>query len=181
MTTIRIAGFGKGQMKIKQMAFMLLAVTLFFILAGMFFLMIQLSNIKGSATEQESKNAELLVKRLANTPEFSCHNAFDNIGANCVDLDKFLALKLESEKYVRYWGKNIESIELRIIYPKMENEVICETANYPNCNVIRLYDSGVSGTYHATYVAACRKESEEGEIFDKCELAHLMISYSDYE
>ncbi len=168
MITTQIADSGKGQMKIQQMAFMLLAVTLFFVLAGMFFLIMQVSNIKGSATTQESKNAELLVTRLANTPEFSCHNAFDNVGSNCIDLDKFIALKSSSDKYVKYWGKNIESIEVRIIYPVMENEVLCTTSNYPNCNTIRLYNSNMNGTYHATYVAACRKETREGESYDKC-------------
>jgi hypothetical protein len=39
----------KGQMKIQQMAFMLMAVTLFFVLVGMFFLIFSFSNLKESA------------------------------------------------------------------------------------------------------------------------------------
>jgi uncharacterized protein (UPF0333 family) len=53
---IRNANFGKsGQVKIQQMAFMLLAVTLFFVLAGLFVLMVVYNNIKSSATDQEKK------------------------------------------------------------------------------------------------------------------------------
>ena len=39
----------RSQLKIQQMAFMLMAVTLFFILVGMFVLTIYLSNLKNSA------------------------------------------------------------------------------------------------------------------------------------
>lgn len=174
-----IVGSGKGQMKIQQMAFMLLAVTLFFVLAGMFFLITQFGNFKKSATEQEATNAENLVTALSNAPEFSCQNAFDNSGTHCIDLDKVMALKNNIDKYGRYWGKNIENIEIRKIYP-VENTVLCTTQNYPNCNTIRIYNSEVNGTYFNNYVAICRKANEEGKIYDRCELAHLMISYSDY-
>lgn len=180
MMQIGIVDSGKGQMKIQQMAFMLLAVTLFFVLAGMFFLMTQMSNFKKLATEQEARNTENLVISLSNSPEFSCQNAFDNSGTSCIDLDKVMALKGNIEKYGRYWGKNIENIEIRKIYP-VENTVLCTTQNYPNCNTLRLYNSEVNGTYYTNYVAICRKASEEGNIYDRCELAHLMISYSDYD
>ncbi len=181
-------GSGKGQMKIQQMAFMLLAVTLFFVLAGMFFLITQMGAFKKSATEQEGKNTENLVTAISNAAEFSCQNAFDNSGTNCIDLDKVMALKISMERdiaedknrYEKYWGKNIESIEIRKIYPA-EETVLCTTQNYPNCNTLRLYSSEVSGTYYENYVAICRKASEEGNIYDKCELAYLMISYSDYD
>ena len=176
---IGIAGFGKGQMKIQQMAFMLLAVTLFFILAGMFLLITQLSNFKRIATRQEAENTENLVIALSNSPEFSCQGAFDNSGTSCIDLDKVMALKGNIERYEKYWGKNIENIEIRKIYP-VESTVLCTMQNYPNCNTLRLYNSEVRGTYYTNYVATCRKASEEGNIYDRCELAHLMISYSDY-
>ena len=60
----------KGQMKIQQMAFMLIAVTLFFSLVGMFFLVIFVSNLRESASILEEKNALLLVIKLANSPGF---------------------------------------------------------------------------------------------------------------
>jgi len=66
----------RGQLKIQQMAFMLMAITLFFVLVGLFVLKINLSELKQSAETLEEKNALLLVTRLANSPEFSCDNSF---------------------------------------------------------------------------------------------------------
>lgn len=178
---IRFVGFGKGQMKIQQMAFMLLAVTLFFMLAGMFFLIIQSTEFKKSASSQEAENAELFITKISNYPEFSCQKSFDNSGSNCIDMDKVMALTRGNiSNYNRYWGNKIENIEVRIIYPE-ESEVLCTPNNYPNCNTIRLFSPEVSGTSFATYVSACRKEGWEGNPYDKCELAYMMVSYSDYE
>ncbi len=175
---IRNANFGKsGQVKIQQMAFMLLAVTLFFVLAGLFVLMVVYNNIKSSATDQEEENTQMLVTRLANSPEFSCQNAYENTGTNCVDLDKLMILKTNMTKYRNYWG-DIANIEVRIIYPA-GSTVLCTLQNYPNCNSIRLFSSDANGTYKTNFVSACRKEVENGNTFDKCEIAKLMVSYND--
>ena len=96
---LRSVNYGKkikmkqGQLKIQQMAFMLLAVTLFFVLVGMFVLALRFSGLKESATELEEKNAMLLVTRIANSPEFSCGNAFGKSRTNCIDADKVMMLK----------------------------------------------------------------------------------------
>ena len=76
----------KGQMKIQQMTFMLVAVTFLFILVGMFFLSMRLYDLKKTATNLEEKNAMLLVSKLANSPEFSCGNSFGGSRTSCVIL-----------------------------------------------------------------------------------------------
>lgn len=177
MMQMQIVNFGKhGQLKVQQMAFMLVAITLFFILAGMFFLVINFSNLKQSATEQEKENTELLITRLANSPEFSCENSFENLGTNCIDFDKVMVLKQGMEKYQRYWG-DIANIEIRKVYPP-EATVLCEIQNYPRCNTLRLYSADVNGTYITNFVSLCRKETEGERTYDKCELARLMIAYN---
>ena len=103
----------RAQLKIQQMAFMLMAITLFFILVGMFVLVIRFSNLKNVAEALEEKNAMLLVSRLANSPEFSCGNAFGS-KSSCVDADKVMVLKEESADYGSFWG--VEKIEIRKIY-----------------------------------------------------------------
>ena len=174
---IRNASFGKkGQLKIQEMAFMLLAVTVFFALAGMFFLVIWYNNLKSSATDQEAENTEMLVTRLANSPEFSCQNAFDNTGTNCIDLDKVMVLNQNISKYKDYWG-DISNMEIRIVYPK-ESTILCTLQNYPNCNTIRIYNAYVNGTYKTNFVSACRKETENDNTYDKCEVAQLMVAYN---
>ncbi len=153
------------------MAFVLIAVTLFFVLVGMFVLTIKFSGLKESATILEEKNAMLLVTKLANSPEFSCGEAYGASRINCVDSDKIISLK--ENTYDGFWG--VESIEIRKIYPKTET-IICTLGNYNNCNVIRIGNE-VSGNYLSNFVSLCKKDSFEGEIYDKCEIAKLMVSY----
>lgn len=161
----------KGQMKIQQMAFMLLAVTLFFALVGMFFLMIYLSGLRQSAEVLEERDAIALVSRLANSPEFSCGTAFGTTKLNCVDADKVLALQGSSDDYSDFWG--VDGIEIRKIYP--EEDRICTLDNYPNCGEIVIVDGGRTGVGVSNFVALCRNENLEGRAQVNCDLARLIV------
>ena len=163
-----------GQLKIQQMAFVLMAITLFFVLVGMFVLVVKFSGLKESATALEEKNAMLLVAKLANSPEFSCGEAFGVNRINCIDADKAMILKENIIKYINFWG--VSNIEIRKIYPAGSGK-ICNLGNYPDCEIIRIRSGEVSGTDLSSFVSLCRKESFNGEIYDKCELAKIMVSY----
>ena len=106
----------KAQLKIQQMAFMLIAVTLFFVLVGMLIFVFRFSSIQESAELLGEKNALLLVTKLANSPEFSCGESFGRSSVNCVDSDKVMTLKANIEKYSGFW--DVSGIEIRKIYPK---------------------------------------------------------------
>lgn len=164
----------KGQLKIQQMSFMLLAVTLFFVLVGMLILGFYFSGLKGTATALDEKNAMLLATKIANSPEFSCGNAFDNAKINCVDADKVMMLKENIGKYTGFWGKKT-NIEIRIIYPKT-SEKECSLKNYPDCGFINLQSKEIPAEY-SNFVALCSKQNFEGDIYDNCKIAKLMISY----
>ena len=166
----------KAQLKIQQMVFMLLAVTLFFVLVGMFVLALRFSGLKNSATELEEKNAMLLVTRIANSPEFSCGSAFGKSRTNCIDADKVMMLKKNINKYDNFWGRET-NIEIRKIYP--EGNVVCTQEKYPNCNLINLQSKKIN-VEHSNFVSLCRKDLVNGEVYDKCELAKIMISYKDW-
>jgi len=171
----------KAQMKIQQMAFMLIAVTLFFVLAGMFFLRISFSELRSSAELVEEKNALLLVSKLANSPEFSCENAFGGVKINCVDGDKIMALKTNIDKYSGFWG--ISGIEVRKIYP-LDELTECTSSNYPDCNYIRIFSGSSaqsSGVGVSNFVALCRIEGGENLIQEKCELAKIIVYYGGEE
>ena len=81
-------GNKKGQVKVQQMAFMILGLTLFFVLVGLFALSFVFSGIKDSKNLLDEQQATLLVQKLANSPEFTCGTAFGTEKTNCVDLDK---------------------------------------------------------------------------------------------
>lgn len=167
----------KGQLKIQQMAFMLMAVTIFFVLVGMFVLVFNFAGLKESATLIEEKNAMLLVTKLANSPEFSCGGAFGGNKINCIDADKIMALKSEIKKYEGFWG--VADIEIRKIYPDNGN-LECTLTNYNKCGVINLFSKEVN-LLPATsnFVTLCKKDLYNGETYDKCEIAKLLISSED--
>ncbi len=164
----------KGQMKIQQMIFMLIAVAFLFILVGIFFLSIRLYNIKKTATSLEEQNSMLLVSKLANSPEFSCGNSFGSSRTSCVDFDKVIVLKSRIDEDSDLWG--VAKIEIRKVYPS-EGNVVCNEGTYPSCDVLTILDKAVN-TQPAlsNFVSLCRKESNGIMIYDKCELARLMVS-----
>jgi len=153
----------KAQIKMQQTAFMLVAVTIFFILVGLVFLSIRLYNVRNIATNLEEENAMLLVAKLANSPEFSCGNAFGTSRINCIDEDKVTSL-INQNKYSDFWG--VAKIEIRRISPETGVIKILEK----NVNML----PGVSN-----FVALCKKEKGEFGIYDKCELAKLIVSTED--
>jgi hypothetical protein len=164
----------RAQMKIQQMAFMLIAVTLFFVLVGMFVLIIRFAGLKDKATELEERNSMLLVSKLANSPEFSCENAF-GFKTDCIDADKVMELS-GKPSYNNFWG--IAKIEVRKIYP--ESDITCTSSNYPECGIIEVLSRNVKALeFSSSFVSLCRKEVKEENVIEKCELAKLMIAGED--
>jgi len=172
------AGYGKmkkAQLKIQQMAFMLIVVTLFFVLVMMFVLVVKFSGLKNTAMELEEKNAMLLVSKIANSPEFSCGESFGRNKINCVDWDKLMILKENIGKYERFWG--VSNIEIKKIYPTENSEVICDKYNYPECGITRIMPKDVQGFDVSNFVTLCRKTMSSDGFYDKCEVARIMASY----
>ncbi len=166
----------RAQFKIQQMAFMLIAVILFFALVGIFVLAFNLSSLKETANLLEGQNAMLLVSRLANSPEFSCGNAYGGTRVNCVDFEKVIILQQDAAKYRSFWG--VANIEIRKIL-NSEPEVICNLGNYRNCNVIKLLNSSSQGYDYSTFVSLCWKEPNDNGLYDKCEMANLIVRYKE--
>lgn len=174
----------KAQMKIQQMSFMIVAVFLFLSMVGMVVLTLKLSETRSDATKLQEQNAMLLASKIANSPEFSCENAYYG-ESDCIDLDKVLILKNNIAKYTwkgsNFWG--VTNIEIRKIYPATTpyHEIECTYTNYPNCNYIKLINSpDATGIGKSNYVALCRKERYNGETVDKCEMGEIILSYKTY-
>ena len=170
----------QAQMKIQQMSFMLLGVFLFFALVGMIILTVKFSGLKQAATDLKEQNAILLVTKLANSPEFSCGEAYGTQKTDCIDEDKVMMLKENIGKYTGFWG--VSNIEIRRIYPK-NNGINCTLSNYPHCDTITLIEkSGLKsnlGYDKSNFVALCRKEKYKNEVVNKCEMARLIVRYEE--
>ena len=155
---------------------MIVAVTLLFILVGVFFLSINLSSLKKSSVNLAEENSMILVSKLANSPEFSCGNAFGSSRTNCIDFDKVISLKDRAE-YSDFWG--VAKIEIRKIYPN-EGDKLCTSKTYPDCGVLKILDKNVKILpYSSNFISLCRKETDGKIIYDKCELAMLLIASQD--
>ena len=177
----------KAQIKVKQMVFMLIAVTMLFTMIGLFVITLRANSLKNSASGLEEENARLLIAKLANSPEFSCGEAFGS-SSNCVDFDKVMALKNNSERYEDLWG--VSQIELRIIhsfegYSGTEKE--CEydfqtrEGNYPDCNYVRIMNVSSMGNDFSSYVSVCKRKiiNAEGDAQTVCNLGKLIVRYQD--
>ncbi len=164
----------KAQLKIQQMAFMLLAVTLFFALVGLFFLATNISSTKGEFTSIQKENAQKILISLANSAEFACSNG----KPNCIDFDKALIMK-ERQEYKGFW--QVDSIELRKLYPKSEKDIECSNGNYPKCNVLKVYSKSSRDLVpqQSTFVNLCRKEVLNGENYEQCDFGLLMVGFDE--
>ena len=113
---------------------------------------------------------------MANSPEFSCGNVYGTGNINCIDGDKVMALMKNIEDYDGFWGNRVSNIEIKKIYREEETK-LCTLGNYPDCNTIRIISGEVKGFSAENFVSLCRKESEAGETYDKCEIAKILVSY----
>jgi hypothetical protein len=166
----------RGQLKIQQMAFMLIAVVLFFALVGIFVIVVKFSGLKQASIILEEENSMLLVTKLANSPEFACGSSFGNSKLSCIDADKIMVLKKHISSYIGFWG--IAEIQIRKIYP--DSKIECNLKNYPDCGIINVYSKNVNKLpASSNFVALCWKENSDTGIYDKCEIARLMVSSED--
>ena len=159
----------RAQMKIQQMAFMLMAVVLFFILVGLFWLSVQYVNLHKEATRIEQEKAITVASVLGDSAEF-VYKEYS------IDTDKLIVLK-EKQAYKDFWP--FAYIEVRKAGKQAEeNPVECTKENYPNCNLYTVYDKNKASTREAkSFVALCRRENLDNAIYEKCELGTLKIGY----
>ncbi len=163
-----IASFSKrAQLKIQQMAFVLVAIIIFFAIVALLYFSISLSNLRRSASSLQEQEASELVRKLASTPEFL--TATDC--SNCIDLDKVLLLK-SRQSYKEFW--NLDYLKIEKLYPKNE-QLECEKSNYPDCSTITIIPNEEFGSPKTAYVSLCRFEQAQGG-YTKCELGIIYAS-----
>ena len=150
------------------MAFMIIAIILFFILVGLFAVSIVYKNLQESATEIVEEKTLSAITNLAGTAEFICSGA----KSNCVDADKLMAL-IGKKSYDNFWDFSSLSVVRYSGFSKNESDFIeCNLRNYPDCDIIRVHGEKVKGEVHS-FVALCRREYENNYGYEKCEVAQL--------
>lgn len=158
----------KGQMKIQEMAFVLVAIMILMGMVAVAYLTLRVNGLKNENSLSRDEAAQETVVKLAGTPEFA-FTAYDCF--NCVDLDKLLFLK-DRKSYKNFWDFDYLAVEK--IYPAGEGE--CTSANYPNCKTITIVNETKSfGSVDSAFVSICHYEDQKGG-YVKCEMARIMAS-----
>ena len=159
---------GRGQMKIQQMAVMIVAVFFFFILVGLFFLGIVFRDVKGGAEDLQRAQAISSLGVIADMPELN----YDSSWSMSLDEDKLRIMSGEfGGGYNSFWP--VAFIGVYKVYPRFDEVVECPGVG---CNYYSIYDSGQSNvkTYSA-YVSICKKVRESGSTYDECEIGKLVL------
>jgi len=143
----------KGQIKIQEMAFVLLAVVLLGFIAFIFYARIQSENIQSSAETIKASTALSLRDKIAALPEIKCAEKL------CIDKDKALMLK---DYDIDGMFQGISEAKITQIYPSEES--------------IILYSSGKGNTSYSTFVNLCQQKNIGGIFSWDCGLAILEVS-----
>ncbi|MAH47980.1 hypothetical protein CMI37_19315 [Candidatus Pacearchaeota archaeon] len=160
----------KAQLKIQQMAFMIVAVFFFFILVGLFFISWQSKSLTDSYEDLQKRQALSSLEVISNMPELNCDSQ-ENL---CLDGDKLDVLAGgRGAGYGDFWP--VASVKVYKIYPSFaeSGKVQCPALG---CNYWEIYNSGqASSEEFSSYVNICRKMKEGGYVYNKCEIGKLVL------
>lgn len=149
----------KAQLKIQQMAFVLVAIVVFFALVSLIYFSVRINVLKKQVVNLEDEKAKEIVQKLSSIPELK----WENDCSSCIDLDKALILKNRTV-YKDFFG--LDYLAFEVLYPsKTDRE--CTFGNYPNCKWVTLAKTG-EFTATTAYVSLCRFDQSMGS--EKCEL-----------
>lgn len=155
----------KAQMRIQQMAFMIIAVFFFFVLVGLFFIGWSYKDIKSNYEELQKEQALSSLKVISNMGELNCEENTEL----CLDEDKLVVMSRKD--YSDIWP--VASIRVYQLYPKINKTVLCPA---PNCNYYQVYDSKQKNLKEfSTYVSICRRDTQNSYQYEKCNIGKLIV------
>jgi len=164
----------RAQMKIMQMAFMIVAVFLFFVLVGLFFIGIQFKDVASSAAQLQKDQAISSLSVIADMPELN----YDSSDALTLDEDKLRIMAGGfGDVYYEFWP--VASVSVYKLWP-----IATELKECPGvgCNYYKLFDNDQTNVKtYSTYVSICKKIKESGFVYDKCEVGKLEVGVKIYE
>lgn len=147
----------RGQMKIQQMAFMLVAIVIFFSMIALIYFSISLTNLRHKYTELKDAEARELVRKLSGAPELTFTAGSSCSG--CVDFDKAFVL---SQRYGGVYSQlvNLEYLSIEKVFPQSTNGE-CDAGNYPDCSELILIDRADNSIATKTaFVALAWREND---------------------
>jgi hypothetical protein len=161
----------RGQLKIQQMAFVLVAMMIFFALVALFWVSLRSNTLENDVSTLREEEIIETVRKMSGSPELTWTSAGDC--AACIDFDRALLLK-ERRSYDGFWEK-IELLQIVRVHPTFGEGVECTRENYPECDSITLVEQDSNFRSQSAFVALCRYESVEG--YNKCDLGKIIIAF----
>ncbi|UCD20645.1 MAG: hypothetical protein JSW08_02620 [archaeon] len=148
----------KGQFKIQEMAFVLVAVVILFGLVFLFFARFELGRVQDVAEELREDRAITLTRTVASMPELRCSRSVLRVSeAACLDIDKVESFNNSAslrESYDSMWKSNyVTSIVVEEIYPDK--------------NTYYIYNRGFANESYFSFMPLCSE--------DKCVIARLIV------
>ncbi len=161
----------RGQLKIQEMAFALVAFLIFFALVVIFYLSLKNSGGKEQIVNQREEEVLEALRKLADSPELHWSNVHEQC-KGCIDLDKAVLLKEKERNEQTRVLWNMNSLTLELLSSSVEGE--CTLGNYPQCRMLTLVNASSSARIQnmGTFVALCWREQQER----RCGLGKIMGS-----
>ncbi len=154
----------KGQIKIQEMAFVLLAVVFLFGILLLFFARFQMTSIQKSAEEIRESRAITMLQVIAALPELRCSKSFGTTaGIACIDKDKVLAFETPGirNSYSKLWqAANIAKITIEEVFPEGKSYIIYQKSTQKSIIT------------HSTFTPLC----EETTAGSSCVIAKIKIT-----
>src|SRR3989339_44031 len=160
-----VARCSRGQMKIQEMAFVLVAMMIFFGLVALIFASINMNKLNSQTAVLRENDARELIRKIAGNSElgFTAMTC-----SNCIDVDKALVLK-EQRAYSGFF--NLDYLMIERVFPSGKGE--CSIVNFPNCGTITIISSSGFLSAPYGYVSLCRYEGTRDKGYYKCELGRI--------
>lgn len=161
----------KSQIRVQEMAFMIVGIFIFFILAGLFAFAIFYTNIQKDIRSVKEAQAISSVTNLASSPEFAC----TGLKTNCIDSDKLIAL-FSNENYLDFYSDflSLDVIKSNAFKKNERDMILCTSENYPNCDKFSFFSKNSSLKKIPSFVTLCRIENENYINYEKCEVAKIV-------
>lgn len=156
----------KAQLKIQEMAFVLVAFIIFFVILGLFYFSVRIADMGDEVKLGKEQKTMELIRKISATPELGWREC-----SNCVDLDKALAMKEKNDVYSYNKLFDLDYLVIERIYPE-QNEAECQKSNYPSCNKITIVKMREEyGVSYSSFVALCRWDNSINS--EVCELGRI--------
>lgn len=160
----------RGQLKLQEMSFVLVALMIFFGLVALVFISVRVSHLKSGAQDLKDDAAREAVRRIAGSPELVWAGC-----PGCIDADKAFVLKERirvNQSVAAIW--QFTYLALEWVYPPQPGSE-CTSATYPSCTSLTLIErTEHHGIASSAFVNLCHWNTKQDSM--QCDLGRVVAA-----